>query len=71
LEKTLVRRNWLKELRKEKGYTVRTMAKEFGISWTYYSDIENGRKNPSLFLAIKVSKYFGINVERFTEGLIA
>jgi DNA-binding XRE family transcriptional regulator len=63
--KELQRREWLKDLRKEKGLTVRDLAKEIGVSWTHYSDIENGRKNPSLKLAVNMSKYFGFNVDKF------
>lgn len=63
--KELQRREWLKDLRKEKGLTVRNLAKEIGVSWTHYSDIENGRKNPSLKLAINMSKYFGFTVDKF------
>lgn len=34
------RRQWLKDLRAEKGLTVREAAEKIGLSWTYYSDIE-------------------------------
>jgi putative transcriptional regulator len=64
------RRNWLKDLRKEKGFTVRDIAKEFGVSFSHYSGIENGVKNPSLFLALKISKFFGFQVEDFSRGQI-
>jgi putative transcriptional regulator len=59
------RRNWLKELRKEKGFTVRDIAKELGISFSHYSGIENGVKNPSLPLALKISNFFKFKVEDF------
>jgi putative transcriptional regulator len=65
MSKELQRREWLKDLRKEKGKTVRELAKEIEISGTHYSDIENGRKNPSLKLAVKMSSYFGFGVEKF------
>jgi putative transcriptional regulator len=59
------RRNWLKELRQEKGFTVRAIAKELGISFSHYSGIENGVKNPSLPLALKISSFFKFKVEDF------
>lgn len=65
MQKELVRREWLKDLRKEKGYTVRGIAPELQVSWSHYNDIENGRKNPSLKLAVKISKFFGFKVEKF------
>lgn len=45
-------RNWLKELRAEKGLTVRGIAPILGVSFSHYNDIENGRRNPSLKLEI-------------------
>ena len=61
----LVRRQWLKDLRAEKGLTVRAVAKEIGLSWTHYSDIENGRKKPSFEMAYKISKFYGFSMEKF------
>jgi putative transcriptional regulator len=66
--KPLNRREWLKEKRKQKKYTVREVAKVLGCSWTHYSDIENGRRNPSLELAIKISKTYGFKVEKFLSA---
>lgn len=57
-------RNWLKDLRKEKGLTVRGIAPLLDVSWTHYSDIENGRKNPSLQLAVRMSKFLKFKVEK-------
>jgi putative transcriptional regulator len=62
MEATLERREWLKDLRKEKGLTVRAIAPLLACSWTHYSDIENGRRNPSIDLAVRMAKFFGIDV---------
>ena len=64
----LKRREWLKSQRKKKGYKVREVAQVLGCSWTHYSDIENGRRNPSLELAIKISKTYGFKVEKFLSA---
>ena len=61
----LVRRQWLKDLRAEKKLTVREAAKRIGLSWTHYSDIENGRKKPSFEMAYKISKFYGFKMEKF------
>lgn len=66
--KPLNRREWLKQVRKKKGYSVREVAKLIGCSWTHYSDIENGRRNPSLELAIKISSTYGFKVEKFLSA---
>jgi DNA-binding XRE family transcriptional regulator len=66
--KPLNRREWLKQKRASKGYTVREVAPLLGISWTHYSDIENGRRNPSLELAIKIAKLYSFKVEKFLSA---
>lgn len=65
MENNFVRRDWLKELRKKKGFTVRDIAKQLDVSFSHYSGIENGKKNPSLPLALKISSFFKFKVEDF------
>lgn len=57
-------RDWLKDLRKEKGLTVRAIAPLVGISFSHYNDIENGRRNPSLYIAIKMSDFLGFDIKK-------
>jgi putative transcriptional regulator len=64
----LKRREWLKELRKKQGYTVREFAPILNCSFSHYSDIENGRKNPSLPLAVKISKQLNFAVDKFISA---
>jgi|KBSSwiStaDraftv2_1062776.scaffolds.fasta_scaffold526841_2 DNA-binding XRE family transcriptional regulator len=59
------RRQWLKDIRAEKGLTVREAAQTLGMSWTHLSDIENGRRRPSLELAVKIGHFFGFEAEKF------
>lgn len=40
------------------------VAEMLGISRTFYNQIENGTRNPKLYLALKISKIFGISVEK-------
>ncbi|MCL5781507.1 MAG: helix-turn-helix domain-containing protein [Firmicutes bacterium] len=40
------------------------VAEILGISRTFYNQIENGTRNPKLYLALKISKIFGIPVEK-------
>lgn len=62
-----IKRKWLKELRNNKKQTVRGIAPLLGISWQHYSDIENGRKNPSIELSLAMAKYFDVSVELFLD----
>lgn len=57
-------RVWLKELRVNKGLTVRGIAPMLGISFSHYNDIENGRRNPSLKVAVKMADYLGFDVKK-------
>jgi transcriptional regulator with XRE-family HTH domain len=62
-----IKRDWLRYLRKEKKLTVRGIAEIFGISHQHYSDIENGRRNPSIELSLKMAEFLGEPIESFLE----
>lgn len=50
--------NRMKEIRKEKGITLTEIANKTGISIGYLSHLEKGtRKNPSIEMMDKISKY--------------
>lgn len=53
-----VKREWLKQLRKEQKISTREIAELFGISFQHYNDIENGRRNPSVELAVNIAEFF-------------
>ena len=46
-------------LRAEKGLTQEQVAKELGISRAHYTNIENGRRLPSLPLAARIALFYG------------
>lgn len=47
-------REILREQRIKGNYTQETIAKELGISRPTYTNIENGRKNPSFTIALRI-----------------
>ncbi|UJF16003.1 helix-turn-helix transcriptional regulator [Jeotgalibaca sp. MA1X17-3] len=55
--------NKLEELRKEKGLSQEMLAATLDVSRQTISSLENGRYNPSLLLAFKISRYFGKEIE--------
>lgn len=55
--------NNLKELRKKHNLKQREVAENLGITTSYYGMIELGKREPSLSLAIKISRYFNLSVE--------
>ncbi|MFP4017064.1 MAG: helix-turn-helix domain-containing protein [Halanaerobiales bacterium] len=56
--------NVLKELRKDRGLTLRELGKEAGVSATLISDIENGRYYPSLKTLSKLSNALEVKISQ-------
>lgn len=50
-------------LRRQKGDTQEQLANAVGISRQTVSAIEKGNYTPSVLLALKLAKYFGLKVE--------
>lgn len=56
-------KNKLEEIRKEKGITQEELADALEVSRQTISSLENGRYNPSIILAFKISRYFNLSIE--------
>ena len=56
-------KNRIEEIRNEKGIRQEDFAKLMGVSRQTISSLENGRYNPSILLAHKIAKYFGMSIE--------
>ena len=64
-------KNRIEEIRKEQGIRQEDFAKALGVSRQTISSLERGRYNPSIFLAFKIARYFGLTIEDvfiFEEG---
>ena len=55
--------NRLEELRKERGIKQEDLARELGVSRQTISSLEKGRYNPSILLAFKIARRFGMQIE--------
>lgn len=55
-------KNRIKELRKAKGLRQEDLAKEVGVTRQTIIAIESDRYDPTLELAMKISRYFEITV---------
>lgn len=53
----------IKHLRTENDYTLKQLAEKTGLSISFISDIENGRRNPSLDNLDKLSRALGVPVD--------
>ena len=55
--------NRIEQIRKERGIRQDEFAKLMGVSRQTISSLETGKYNPSIYLAYKIAKYFGMTIE--------
>jgi putative transcriptional regulator len=55
--------NRLEELRKKAGITQEGLADKLEVSRQTISSLESGRYNPSILLAFKIARFFGVDIE--------
>ena len=56
-------KNRLEEFRNARGLKQDELAAAMKVSRQTISSLENGRYNPSILLAMKLARYFGVTVE--------
>ena len=56
-------KNRLEELRKERGINQEQLAEVLEVSRQTIGSLENDRYNPSILLAFRISRYFGLPIE--------
>ena len=56
-------KNRIEAIRKQRGILQEDFAKTMEVSRQTISSLENGRYNPSILLAHKIAKYFGMSIE--------
>lgn len=56
-------KNRLEELRKARGIKQEELAQILEVSRQTIGSLENGRYNPSILLAFKISRFFGLSIE--------
>ena len=60
-------KNNLEALRRERGIRQEDLASALGVSRQTVISLEKGRYNPSLALAFKLSRYFGMPIEEIFD----
>ena len=55
--------NLIVQIRQERGIRQEELAKALGVSRQTISSLENGRYDPSILLAHKIAKLFGMSIE--------
>ena len=56
-------KNRLEQLRKQRGISQKELADALQVSRQTVGSLENGRYNPSILLAYKIARYFGMAIE--------
>lgn len=56
-------KNRIEEIRKSRGIRQEDFARTMGVSRQTISSLETGRYNPSIFLAYRIARYFGMSIE--------
>ncbi|HHW29564.1 MAG TPA: helix-turn-helix transcriptional regulator [Syntrophomonadaceae bacterium] len=56
-------KNRLEEIRKQRGLTQEELAAALEVSRQTIGSLENGRYNPSIILAFKIARFFGMSIE--------
>ena len=56
-------KNRLEELRRQRGERQEELSAVLGVSRQTIGSLENGRYNPSILLAFKISRHFGLPIE--------
>ena len=56
-------KNRLEQLRKARGVRQEALADALGVSRQTIGSLENGRYNPSIVLAFKIARHFGMQIE--------
>lgn len=61
------KRNFLLVERKKRELTQKDVAEYLGVTRSRYNQIENGRSDPSFKLAIKIAKFFNVDLNRLSR----
>lgn len=58
----------LKKLRRCKGMTLKELATQLGYdSHSYISELESGRKSPSIEIVVALSRFFGVTTDQLLK----
>ena len=56
-------KNRVEEIRKQRGIRQEEFARSLGVSRQTISSLETGKYNPSITLAYRFARYFGMTIE--------
>ena len=59
----------IRYLRKQRGFSQEDLALECEINKNYLSDLERGRRNPSLLILKRIALGLGVSLEELFKGI--
>lgn len=59
----------LKDLREERGWSLRELGLVVGMNKTYLGDIELGKRNPTVNSLERIAAGYGLTVKEFFAGM--
>jgi transcriptional regulator with XRE-family HTH domain len=59
----------IKGIREERNLSIEEFAKRVGVSGSFFSEIEEGSKNPSYSLLQRISKEYAVSMEWLYDGI--
>lgn len=57
-------------LRKQRGYTQLTLSIDSGLAMSFISDLERGKRNPSIETLWKIAKTLDVTLEELFKGIV-
>lgn len=63
--------NRIRQLRRERGWTLDSLASLSGVSRSMLSQVERGQANPTLAVAFRIARAFGLNLTELLAGAFA
>ena len=56
-------------LRKQKGWSQEDLSLESNVNKNYICDLENGRRNPSLMILVRISRALKVSLQTLFQGI--
>ena len=59
----------VREARKAKGWSIEYLSFESGVNKNYISDLERGKRNPTLMILSRISKALNCDLSTLLQGI--
>ena len=60
----------VRKLRIQRGVSLRKMGEAADLDWGHISKIEKGQRIPSVLIALKIARFFGVTVDDLADDAV-